>query len=239
MEVSICTHKVGPTNFEVACHPGKVKLFKEGKCSLDDTVAVMEIYSDFKSGKVPSESDLMTAFSELNKNNNITAILTKGRVQLTVAERKEEVERKKLQIIQYFHKYYVDEKNSPHPEVRIKNALESIKALNISPDIPIETQAKDLLPKLKNILILKRNEMSGLVKIPHKNIGKCQGILNSLTKITKEIYTDDGCVYEVGFLPGDFDQLINALNTATKGEYQFEDPTKSILAFIYNRERVG
>jgi ribosome maturation protein SDO1 len=64
----------------------------------------------------------------------IKIIMEKGEYNLSTAERKEKVEKKRKEIINYIHKYYTDPRSkTAHPVTRIEGALSEIK-YNIDPD---------------------------------------------------------------------------------------------------------
>jgi ribosome maturation protein SDO1 len=67
-----------------------------------------------------------------------------------------------LTVVNYIHKYYIDPRTkTPHPVVRIENALDQMK-INVDPDMAAERQVQEkVLKKLPEILPIKRSEMSG------------------------------------------------------------------------------
>lgn len=222
----MCKYKSNKLNFEIICNSGKIKLYRDGKAKLDDVIMSKEIFLNFKKGIRPKESDLQNAFKTTEIDQCIDIILKKGEFQISTDERKEEVEKKRLQIIEYIHKYYVDPKTKqPHPSTRIQNALEQIKGLRIDPDQPVDKQVDDLLPKITNFIQLSRQEMEGFLTIPNQYIGQSQGIIKKFATIKQQKYNETGAIFEIGFVPGEFDAFMHALNGVTHGEYNFEDPS--------------
>jgi len=143
-------------------------------------------------------------------------------MQLSTEERKDMVEQKRNEIINYFHKYYLDPKTKkPHPVTRIESALSQIK-VRIDPDIPVDKQVLEISKKLIEVIPIKRSEMEATIAVPHQWIGQVQGIIKKYCTITSDKYTDVGCEYGVAFVPGDYDIINNELKSATKDNYSFD-----------------
>lgn len=227
MEQVICRYKGGKQNFEIICNAGSIKPYREGKAKLDDVVVTKEIFFDVKKGTRPKESDLTNSFDTKDIDECLDIIIKKGDYQVSTNERKEQVEQKKAQMIEYVHKNFIDPTTKkPHPITRIENAFSQIKALNINPDTSAEKQVNDLLPKLKDIIMLVKNEMEGYLTIPNKHVGKCQGIIKKYATIVEEKYNAENAMFKIGFLPCDLDAFMSSLNTITHGEHNFEDPSQ-------------
>lgn len=227
MEQTICKYKEGKNTFEIICNSGSIKPYREGKAKLDDVVVAKEIFFDIKKGTRPKEADLNNSFHTTNIDECLDIIVKKGEYQVSTNERKELVEKKKAQMVEYVHKNFIDPTTkNPHPVTRIENAFSQIKALNINPDVSAEKQVNDLLPKLKDIIMLVKNEMEGYLTIPNKYVGKCQGIVKKYATIVEEKYNADSAMFKIGFLPCDLDVFMSSLNAITHGEHNFEDPSQ-------------
>lgn len=141
---------------------------------------------------------------------------------MSIQERREAVEKKRLEIVNYIHRYYVDPKtNKPHPTVRIENALADSKA-KYDPDRDTVAQANALVDKMLSILPLKRSDMQGVVKVTHQYVGAVSGILKKYCTDINESYDSEGCTYNIGFLPGDYDSISSNLHKVTQGNFKFE-----------------
>lgn len=141
---------------------------------------------------------------------------------MSIQERREAVEKKRVEIVNYIHKHYIDPKtNKPHPIVRIENALADSKA-RYDPDQPTEDQANALVDKMLKILPLKRSDMEGVVKVAHQYVGVVSGILKKYCQDINESYDSEGCTYTIGFLPGDYDSISSNLHKVTQGNFKFE-----------------
>lgn len=71
---------------------------------------------------------MQAAFETSDEKECAKIICLKGELQLTAAERQEKVDKKKKEIVNYIHKYYIDPKTKfPHPVVRIESAIDETK----------------------------------------------------------------------------------------------------------------
>jgi len=165
-------------------------------------------------------------------------IVQKGELQVTAAERKEKLEKKRAEIVNYIHKYYTDPKmKTPHPVVRIENALEQLR-IRVDPDIPVERQVQEIVKKLPEVLPIKRSEMQGLLSVSHSHVGIVAGILQQWAKVIRENYTAEGCEMELSIIPGDYDMLMSELNRCTKGDFQFHLQGQERMAASMEEETI-
>lgn len=137
-------------------------------------------------------------------------------------ERREAVQKKRLEIVNYIHKYYKDPKTKrPHPVIRIENALDEIKA-KFDPDVATEKQANILVDKIVKVLPITRGDMTGIIKIPLQHVGSAAGVIKKFCPESSDSYDSQHCTYTVGFLPGDYDAILSALQKATQGNFTFD-----------------
>jgi len=59
------------------------------------------------------------------------------------------------------------------------------------------------------------------VIVRHSVAGQALGVCHKHAKVQGQDYGDDGCTITIEIAPGDYDKLLNELNGATKGDYQF------------------
>eukprot|EP00698_Gefionella_okellyi_P003042 TRINITY_DN12863_c0_g1_i2.p1 TRINITY_DN12863_c0_g1~~TRINITY_DN12863_c0_g1_i2.p1 ORF type:complete len:274 (-),score=60.46 TRINITY_DN12863_c0_g1_i2:186-935(-) len=213
--------KQGKHHFELMTNVGSVSKFRKGELGLDNVLQTDTIFANHAKGDRANASDLKDAFNTEDLQECIKQILQKGEIQLTAHERKEMVEKKKREIVNYLHKYYTDPRtHTPHPVVRLEAALDEIK-FRVDPDVPADKQAQEALKKLPEVIPLKRSEVEGQLVVTHKMLGSVQGVLAKYSAVRSEQYTSEGCVMEVAIVPGDYDSLIADLNKVTKGDYVF------------------
>lgn len=171
---------------------------------------------------IPKPTSLLSAaFGTSNSKDICAAIVEKGDLELSAAERKEAVAKKRLEIVTYLHKYYTDPKaKTPHPIVRIENALDEVK-YRVDADIPADKQAQEAAKKIMLIMPMKKSEMGGTMTLPHAHIGAGASVLKKLARVMSENYTDTGCEYVIEFLPGDYQTLLSELGKVTGGDFNF------------------
>eukprot|EP00871_Galdieria_phlegrea_P000851 jgi/Galph1/1767/GphlegSOOS_G447.1 len=215
-------YKVGKTTFELVTKEGSVNKYRKGEIkSLDDVLLAETVFTSYARKEKASSSELSAAFETDSLRECIETILHKGDVQVSSAERKEKLEQRRREIVNFIHKYYVDpSKKLPHPVSRIENALEEAK-VRIDADVPAERQIPDIITKLIDIIHLKKMTMEGQLFIPHSYIGAASGILAKYVTIDRESYSSKGCTYDIAIVPGEYDLFMSDINRVTKGEYQF------------------
>uniref|UniRef100_A0A6B2L9Q9 Uncharacterized protein n=1 Tax=Arcella intermedia TaxID=1963864 RepID=A0A6B2L9Q9_9EUKA len=221
--MQVVRYKQGKHTFEVGCKVGSVmKYRKTGQGQLNDILITKDIWKDIKKADRASEHELEDSFGKIPHDEMLKAILEKGHLQLTDGERKEILEKKRNEIINYIHKYYIDPKTKTMiPVARIDNALNEVKA-RIDPDIATETQVQEILKKLPGVLTLKRAEITGVVKTTHQFIANVTGVFKRYNiAIRQEHFSSEGAEFSISMVPGDYDKVISDLNTATKGEFDF------------------
>jgi ribosome maturation protein SDO1 len=215
------------TTFELMTKKGTVLQYQEGKLGLSSVLFADEIFTDQARGLRANEADLIKYFNTTNVEECAKVILEKGELQLTAAERREKVQKKRAEMVNYVHKYYMDPRTkTPHPVVRIEAAFDQLK-LNIDPDQAAERQVQEkVLKRLPEVLPIKKCEMSGTLTISNKVVGPAMGLVRKYCQVTGETYTSGNCVMQVSFVPGDYDVFMNDLKAATKGEFSFDVDTQ-------------
>ncbi|AGK62179.1 rRNA metabolism protein, SBDS family [Archaeoglobus sulfaticallidus PM70-1] len=207
-------------NFEALVDPYLARDLKEGKeVNFDDLVAVEEVYKDSKKGERASIEELKKVFGTSNIQEIIKEIIREGEVQITAEQRKEMLEQKRKQIIDYISKNTVDPRTgTPHPPSRIERALEEAR-VHIDIFKKIEAQIKDIIKALKPILPIRVEEVEIAIKIPPEYAGKSISALYSFGNIIQEEWQKDGswiCVIRIpAGLKGD---LLDLLARLTQGE---------------------
>ncbi len=125
-------------------------------------------------------------------------------------------------MIHYLAKYYLDPTTKkPHPVAHLENAIEHQK-VRIDLDTPVDEIVKKAMPKLLEVIKLKRSEIEGKLTVPHAVIGQAQASIRKYCQVRNEDYTGEGCVMQVALTPGDFDVFMKELGGVTKGDFQFD-----------------
>ena len=210
----------GNVKVEILGKPGNVTKFREGKCSLNDALVDDKIYSNSSKGEVASDNDIKV-FGQSSREL-LELILKTGQYQLTAQEKREMVEKRKVEVINFFHENFIDSTTgTPHPVTRIENALSQIK-FNIDPAQDAEHIARSILPKLQTIIRLAESSIEGTVIVPNSKLGQVIGICYNLCKVTKEEYGPEKAYIEVKLSPAKYDQLVDQIGKMSNGEAVFQ-----------------
>ena len=117
----------GGSRYEILVDPDLVDEWKNdpSSVSMDDLLAIGEVWTDSKSGERPTSDALENVFGSSDLETCVTKILREGSIQLTTIQRKKMVEEKRLQIISEIASTATDTKTKmPHPRTRIENAID-------------------------------------------------------------------------------------------------------------------
>ena len=208
-------------NFEILVDCDKALELKKGmNISMDDVLAVDEIYKDVKKGDKASEHDLKNIFKTIDVRDVSKIIITKGIVQLTrehLAKQREEIRK---QIVNTIHRNAVDPKTGlPHPPQRIESAMEEAK-VHIDENKTASDQVDDILKKLKVIIPIKFETKKIQVVIPPRFAGQSFHILKSYGNPASE-WLNDGSLKATLELPGGLiDEFFSKLNGLCHGEVE-------------------
>ncbi|MBI2499218.1 ribosome assembly factor SBDS [Candidatus Woesearchaeota archaeon] len=208
-------------NFEILVDCDKALDLRNGKSvSIEDVLAVDEIYKDVKKGDKASEHDLQRIFKTTDFIEVSKIIITNGSVQLTrehLAKQREEIRK---QVINIIHRNAVDPKTGlPHPPQRIESAMEEAK-VHIDENKSAGDQVDDILKKLKIIIPIRFETKKIQVVIPAKFAGQSYHILKSYGNPKTE-WLGDGSLKANLELPGGLvDEFFSKLNGLCHGEVE-------------------
>jgi len=211
--------KAGET-FEVLVDPYLARDLKEGKeVDFEQLLAIEEVFKDARKGERASKEVLQKVFGTTDIKKIVKTIIEEGEVQITAEQRREMLEQKKKQIIEFIRRNAVDPRTgAPHPPSRIERALEEAK-VHIDIFKSVEAQIKDIVKALKPILPLRFEEMEIAIKVPAEYTGKAISALYSFGNIIKEEWQKDGSWICVMRIPsGMHGDLMDLLGKVTKGE---------------------
>lgn len=215
-------YRVGKTTFELVTKEGAVQKYRKGEIkSLDDVLVSDTIFTSYAKKERAGTNQLQAAFQTDSYQECVETILQHGQVQISSTERKEKLENRKREVVNFIHKYYIDPvRKLPHPVSRIENALEESK-VRIDADIPVEKQIPDIVSKLIDVIPLKKTTLEGQLVIPHSFIGAVSGILAKYVTVERESYSSKGCTYDIGIVPGEYDMAMSEINRVTRGNFEF------------------
>ncbi|KAA6388967.1 MAG: putative rRNA metabolism protein, SBDS family [Streblomastix strix] len=220
-QIQTCVLKKGSKSLEVICKLGTVNKFREGKLGIDNVIVSEEIFKNHQKMERASEDEIADVVGTLRGLDAVKEILMKGEIALTTLERREKVEQKRKEILNFIHSYYSDPTNGlPIPITRLETAWESFRYV-VDPFKAVEDQVIEVVDQMKGILPLKKNVITGDLQIPHKYLGQCQGIIKKYSDKGREKYDHQGLTVEIEVIPGNFDKLMQELSKVTSGEHQF------------------
>ena len=160
----VVKYKSGKNSFELICKPGSIEPFRQGKGNLDSVLLSEEIYANASKFNKANSNDLKKAFGSDDPNQCIQHILMNGVFPLTKKELNDKVNQKRLEILNYLHKYYHDptkETTMPHPMSRFEVVLKDMKVV-IDPYAPVSQQLKPIVKKLPEFIPVKPIEAPDL-----------------------------------------------------------------------------
>ncbi|BDC19313.1 ribosome assembly factor SBDS [Acidianus sp. HS-5] len=206
--------------FEILVKPKEAMAFRAGKSiSLSDVVISDTVYKDVKKGLKASPSALKKVFGTTDFETIVREILLKGEIPITAEQRKEILENKKKQLIDFIHSNAIDPKTHlPIPPARIEAAMEEARVqIDINRDI--ESQALQIIHELARIIPIKVARATLEIKVPAKYSSKVKSQLSNLGSIKKTNWLNDGTlIAELEIPAGAQEEVIDKLNSLTKGE---------------------
>jgi len=214
--------KKGGDTFEVFVDPYLARDLKEGKdVNFEDLIASEEVFRDAKRGERVAMDELSKYFGTNDLRSIIKTIILEGDVQITAEQRREMLEQKKKQIVEFIRQNTVDPRTgTPHPPSRIERAMEEAK-VHVDIFRTVEAQVKDIIKALKPVIPIRIEEIEIAIKIPSAYTGKAMGAIYSFGNVIKEEWQQDGswiCVMRIpAGMQGD---LLELLGRLTQGEAQ-------------------
>ena len=205
--------------FEILVDPDLAMDVKHGKAvDYSELLAVDRVFKDSKAGEEQSPEFLKEQFETEDINIIAKKIIENGEVQLTTDQRRHFLEKKKNEIITFISRNAINpQTKTPHPPVRIENAMEQAK-IHVDPFKSVEEQVNTIIDAIKKIIPISVEKIDFAVKIPAAHSGRCSAIIHKF-EIKKEQWLNDGRLVAEFVLPVGMKQdLLNELNSATHGE---------------------
>lgn len=205
-------------DFEILVDPDMALEFRKGKpVSIENMLAVREVFSDAKKGDRVSDEDLQKGFGTGDIEKIAEIILKNGDIQLTTEQRRKLVEEKRLQIANIISKQGIDPKSRlPHPPQRIMNAMDEAK-VNVDPFKPADKQVEEVLNKISSVIAISVERIEIAIKIPMEHAGKASSVLRQIAPIKNEEWKGDGYYALMEIPAGMQAEIYNKLNDLTHG----------------------
>lgn len=205
-------------NFEILADPDLVFKYKRGEITnVRDVIASEFIFKDARKAEKVSTSNLQKVFKTEDINSIIGEIIKKGEMELTTAQRRNLLEERKRQIIEYIVRNSINpQTNAPNPPSRIEAAIEQAK-VEIKIDKTAEQQIEDVLKEIREFVPIKFEKVKIAAEIPFQYAGGIHYALKGI-KILKEEYTSNSVLILVEVPAGIQNEVLGKLNALTKGE---------------------
>ncbi len=205
--------------FEVLVDPDLAVDVKHGKeIPLDKLLAADQIFKDSKIGDIQSVENIKKAFQTVELKEVVYKIIRDGEVQLTTEQRRAILERKKNEIISFISRNAMNpQTKTPHPPLRIQNAMEQAK-VHVDAFKSTEEQVEEITKAIRHIIPISMERVHFAIKVPAQYSGKASSVVHRF-EIKREDWLNDGSFAVEFFLPVGMKQdLINELNSITHGE---------------------
>ena len=172
--------------FEILVKPEAVQKVRDGKdVDLLKELAIDEIFKDAHKGSKASEDKMVEFFGTTEPLAVAKQIIQRGEIQLTTEQRRQMLEAKRKQIVQYIAANAINPQTStPHPPQRIENAMEEAK-VHIDPFKPVEEQVKDVLDALRPLIPIRFEKVRIAVKLSAEDSAKSYGDIKGYGTILK------------------------------------------------------
>ncbi len=218
----VARYEAGGERFEILVRPKEAFELRNGKSiSISEVVVSEEIYKDVKKGLKASPAALKKVFGTTDFETIARTIIIKGEIPMTAEQRRELIENKRKQIIDFISRNAVDPKTHlPIPRTRIELALEQAK-VQIDPNKDVEAQALQIVKELAKVMPIKLARALLEVKVPPQYSSKVKSALSSLGDVKKTNWLSDGTlIAELEIPAGAQQEVIDKLNSLTKGEVE-------------------
>lgn len=218
-ESTVARHSHEGEKFEILVKPDPALEYKTGKRrDLSSVLVSDEIYTDAGKGTRASSEKMIKAFGTDDQAAVAEAIMKKGTLNLTTAQRRKMVEEKRKQIITLIARTYVDPRSHlPHPPLRVEQAMKEAR-VSVDPQRAAEDQAKEVADALRTVIPLKSESMSLDVTVPARFASQSYSVLKSFGTLKGEQWQADGSLKAILEIPAALrPAVIDKLGSATKG----------------------
>src|SRR3989440_946162 len=205
--------------FEVLVKPEAVQKIRDGKdVDLLRELAIDEIFRDAHKGSKASEEKMQEFFGTTESLAVAKQIIQRGEIQLTTEQRRQMLEAKRKQIVQYIAANAINpQTGAPHPPQRIEIAMEEAK-VHVDPFKNVEEQVKEVLDALRPLIPIRFEKVRIAVKLSAEDSAKAYGDLKSFGTIVKEEWSPTGAWIGVIELRAHLQtELLDRLHVKTEG----------------------
>ncbi len=217
----ICRLEKAGEKFEILVDPKKGYDYKTGaKKDFANVLLVEEIFKDSNKGERHTAAAIKKAFNVTDPVEIAKIIIRDGDLQITTDQRRKLLEDKKAKIIDLIAKNAIDPRNkTPHPPLRIQNALEQAR-FHFDAFKSAEEQMEEAIESIREIIPISLEKLKIAVKIPPEHVGRTYGTLKEYG-IKKEEYGSDGSLLAMIEIPAGLQgEFYDRINKLTSGNVQ-------------------
>ncbi len=207
-------------NYEVLVDLDEALKFKHGESTLGQAVLTEGIFYNLKSGEHASSQDLEKNFGSSDFSVVAEKIIKNGEIVLPSDFRKQEIEKRYKQIVDFLSKNATSSEGRPYTPERILKALQEahITVKNKS----IESQIPEIIDQLSKILPIKVETKKVRITVPAQFTGHAYGVLQEYKE--KEEWLNNGdLVIDVKVPAGLIMDFYDNLNAITHGNALTEE----------------
>jgi len=207
-------------NFEILVDPDLAFKYKQGEVKdVGGAVASEFVFKDAKKAEKAAVSNLQKVFGTEDINTIAGEIIKKGEIELTTAQKKNMLEERKRQIIEYIvRNSWNPQTNAPNPPARIEAAIEQAR-VEIKLEKTAEQQIEGVLKKIREFVPIRFEKVKIAAKIPFQYSGRIHYTLKDI-KILKEEYTSDSVLLMMEVPAGIQTEVLGKLSALTKGDVE-------------------
>lgn len=207
--------------FEILVDSEKALEFRAGKpMSMENIVAVREIFKDVKKGERVPASDLKKYFGTTDIYSVMETIIRKGDVQITTEHRRKLLEQKTKEICDIISRQSVNPQTKlPNPPLRIENAIRESHC-QIDPFRPAREQVKAVIEKIQAVIPISMELAEIAVKIPMQYAGKASSQIRTFATVKTEEWRGDGWYGVIQIPAGMQADVFEKLNNLTHGSVE-------------------
>ena len=187
--------------------------------SIEDVLAVEDIFKDSKKGDKSSDESMEKVFETTDVLEVATEIINKGHIQLTAQQKRDMQEEKRLMVINKIARESINPQNGlPHPVARIENAMEETK-IKIDPFKSVDEQVKAVLKAIKVKIPIRFEKVRIAVRLPGSVAGNAYSDISKFGSIANEEWQQDGSWIAIVEIPGGLQERFNLkMNEISGGE---------------------
>lgn len=200
-----------------------LKIKKGAGGNINNAVLTGAIFHNLKSGEQAADDALMAAFGTNVFEEVAEKIIKSGDIELPLDYKREELDKKYKQVVDFIVKNAVSPTGVPYTPDRIMKALHEAH-VNVK-NKPIDSQVQDIIDALRSILPLKIEMKKIKIHIPAMHTGKAYGIINEYKQ--SEEWLSNGDLSVVVSVPaGLIMDFYDKLNGVTHGSALTEEMKK-------------